>query len=272
MQVYVSHTGVENWGFESSTNKSNLKEVLAELNNSGNFNKIYNTVISNSSISSCSRVFANVKVVDENGYFKFYEELSNETIEIKDIEQDISDYDNILISVFNAESFVNLLDKTVSSSAGKFSYVNEDGQPGNDGDVKPLIQPIDFQLETRLQTLYAFRDGEASLSSLEYPNNSEPCIKYDNKENIDKLNSKILPKDLIEAIRSIWELPSDSGRLRLFQEDALFFITERLLNRKITSERQLLLSMPTGGGKTEAFMIPIIASIYKKYAFAIGWV
>ncbi len=79
-----------------------------------------------------------------------------------------------------------------------------------------------------------------------------------------KKTQSFCQKILVDAIRDIWELPEGVGTLRLFQEDSLFFIMSRLLNTTIPQEKQLLLSMPTGGGKTEAFLIPLLAHIYQE--------
>lgn len=262
MEVYVSHTGIKNWGWYTTSVKGTVKDVVEELNNSGQFPQIYNIVFENGKITSAARIFINVDVISDNNdtCYKYYE--TENTKEIHSISTDISSTDNMLITVFDAEALIELLDESINSSIGQFSYVDDDGNPTH-SDYRPMIQDIDFNVDTKMQTLYEFREGEETLEDLKYDNQSQPVIAYDG-DIINKKKSRILPYDLIGAIRDIWGLDDGEGRLRLFQEDSLFFITERMLKSREIQEKQLLLSMPTGGGKTEAFMIPIIASIYGK--------
>jgi ATP-dependent helicase YprA (DUF1998 family) len=48
------------------------------------------------------------------------------------------------------------------------------------------------------------------------------------------------------------------------QEDSLFYILSKLKNPEMVSKESLLLAIPTGGGKTEAFLIPVISYIHEK--------
>ena len=262
MEIYVSHTGIKNWGFKASSSKDTVREVVEDLNNSGQFPHIFNTVFEGDKIVSAARIFMNVEVISEYSAssYKYYE--AENTKEIRNASIDISSADNLLITVFDAEALIKLLDESINSSIDQFDYIDEDGSSSN-SDYRPMIQDIDFKVETKVQTLYEFREGNASLEELKYDNESQPEILYEEGK-ILKNQSNILPADLIGAIRDIWGLDDGKGSLRLFQEDSLFFITERLLNNQQFNEKQLLLSMPTGGGKTEAFMIPIISSIYEK--------
>ena len=262
MKVYVSHTGIENWGWSFESDKTCVKEIIEEMNNSGLFPQIYNRVFEDGKISSSTRMFADVEVICENNdsCYKYYEHEN--TREIYSDTDELDDSENLLISVFDAEALVRILDSTMKPTVGQLSYVDDDGNTQTT-EYKPMIQGIDFSVESKMQTLYEFVNGEATLEELKYSNGEDPIISYDG-EKIDKKNSKILPADLIDAIREIWGLEDGTGKLRLFQEDSLFFICERLLKQREIHEKQLLLSMPTGGGKTEAFMIPIIADIYSK--------
>lgn len=262
MDIYISHTGIGGWDWHFESDAVSVKEIVTEMNFSGQFPQIYNILFETGKLASCARVFANVDVISENGEasYKFYENES--TVEKKNIDEPLVGSNNLLISVFKADALMNLLGESLKASADPFNYINEDGTPAR-ADYRPMIQNIDFNVDVRQQNLYEFIDGEASLEELKYSDGEKPEIKYSNGL-IEKHSSKILPKDLIGAIREIWGLDDGVGRLRLFQEDSLFFITERLLKAKKFEEKQLLLSMPTGGGKTEAFMIPIIASVYGK--------
>lgn len=260
MKVYVSHTGIQNWGYCFESEKVLLGEVLEEMNDSGQFGRIYNMIVDGKKFSSSTRVFANVEVVEENGNYKFYEK--EETKELKNIEEDLSLYENALISVFNAEALMQLLSDSMKVTTEEFDYVNEDGV-NSKAEIKPMIEEVNFHVETRTQTLFEFNDGELTLEELKYTEEEGPKINYV-QGGFEKKGSKLLPEDIIGAIRDIWGLEEGAGRLRLFQEDALFFICERMLKLGEVKEKQLLLSMPTGGGKTEAFMIPTIASVYNQ--------
>lgn len=261
MKIYVSHTGISDWDCYYESTQAVFMSVIEDMNDSGSFPRIYNIIFENGKLTSSVRAFANVDVIEESdGSIKFYEK--DNTIELKKAEDNISQCENILISVFDPEALMKLLDVSMKVATESFEYINEDGARDSK-DYKPMIQEIDFQSEVKLQTLYEFNEGELTLNELKYSEDEEPSICTENGV-LKKQGSKLLPADLIEAIRDIWGLEKGDGRLRLFQEDALFFICERLLKQTEFREKQLLLSMPTGGGKTEAFMIPIIASIYHK--------
>ena len=45
MKVYVSHTGIQDWGYLFESEKETLCELLEEMNDSGQFNRIYNIVM-----------------------------------------------------------------------------------------------------------------------------------------------------------------------------------------------------------------------------------
>lgn len=263
MKIYVSHTGINGWGYEFSTDESVLEEAIIEMSDSGSFDQIYNIVFIEGKISSSTRIFANVDVVEENDGIsvKFYEK--KETVELKSLRDEIANYSNILISVFEAGALIHLLNASMKVSSDSLVYKNEDGVNVSKT-FRPMIEEVEFQTEVKSQTLYEFVNGKRTLNELKYSNGQVPHIAYDSNGNIDKTQSALLPEDLAEAIQDIWGLEDGNGKLRLFQEDSLFFISEQLLKLNTSKEKHLLLSMPTGGGKTEAFMIPIISSIYEK--------
>ncbi len=263
MKVYISHTGIEGWdNFIEICNASTLGELIDKMNDSGRFKKIYNIVFEGNSLSSSTRIFKNIDVIEDvRSYtFRYYE--NEHSKELRNINDSIDSSDSILISVFCAESLVNLLNESMKISSDCFNYKNEDGVDSKT-DFKPMIYEIDFQTDLKLQTQYEFNDGEVTLEQLKYLSSEKPSIAYDLDGSFNKEDSHLLPEELIGAIRDIWGIDDGKGRLRLFQEDSLFFIGERLLIKNVEKEKQLLLSMPTGGGKTEAFMIPIISSIYQ---------
>ena len=54
MKIYVSHTGINGWGYEFSTDESVLEEAIIEMSDSGSFDQIYNIVFIEGKISSVS--------------------------------------------------------------------------------------------------------------------------------------------------------------------------------------------------------------------------
>lgn len=264
MKIYFSHTGIENWKpFVEMHSVSDVHDLVFKLNDLDEYRGIPNILTENGKISSSARVFFNIEVLTEttnNSLMRFYEKKN--TKECRNLAESLSGVENVLIAVFDASIIGSLLDEAMKFATERFSFKNEDGVDTSK-EYKPMIQEIDFNTELQSQTLYEFCNGSTTLQELEYGNDEQPCINYENGFPV-KSKSKIVPSDLNVAIRKIWGLEEGTGSLRLFQEDALFFIMEQLLGGSESNEKQLLLSMPTGGGKTEAFMIPLIASIYHK--------
>lgn len=259
MKVYFSKTGIKDIdNFYDLPSSHTLLEVINEISTPNNHLKA--TVLSGNSISSACRVFANVDVKSSpelNNSYKFFE--NEKTVEIKNINLPLDAFDNILVSIFDINEVIELLDKGLSlegSTSCSDDYIDKNGTL-KQLKQKPMIERIG-QENIIFEEIYKFKNGDTSLASLEMKKNKQEILLKNGK--YDKVNSKILPSLLADAIRDLWELPSGAGTLRLFQEDALFSITDRLINSN--KGRSLLLSMPTGGGKTEAFMIPVISNIF----------
>lgn len=265
MEVYFSHTGINNYEPELKIKYSgSYLELLDTINQITGYEEIKNRVVSANKISSGARIFANAQVkksiISGNAIYKFYED--EDTFEVTNLSEDIpSKVENILIAIFDAEKLLKMLNNSLTQQpTKKFEYYDA-AQRLKCKDYKPTIGTIQFDFDVKKENIHGFKNGETSLESLKFSTLEEPIIKFDENGFI-KSESKILSEDLVEAIREIWELPSGAGTLRLFQEDSLFFIMARLMKIGYPKEKQLLLSMPTGGGKTEAFMIPILARIY----------
>ena len=64
-----------------------------------------------------------------------------------------------------------------------------------------------------------------------------------------------------QRLRISGKIHKDSS-LRLFQEDTLRHILNEISKPNDMIKQPLLLSIPTGGGKTEAFLIPLIAHLF----------
>lgn len=266
MKVYFSHTGINNYMPEIDITYSGTCEGLIDsINIINGYSQLKNVVLEKGKLSSNTRIFVNI-VVNKSiksgvQVYKFYE--NDRTKEITNIYDLIdNEVNNILITIFDAESLLNMINKSLTEQSVKFDYHDERGI-NRSKEYKPTIKNLQFDYDVLKEDIYGFKNGETTLESLKYSSYESPSIIY-NENGFLKQNSKLLVEDLVEAIREIWDLPKGIGTLRLFQEDSLFFMMARLFNIGYPKEKHLLLSMPTGGGKTEAFMIPILARVYHK--------
>lgn len=269
MKVYFSHTGENNlMPVLDLEPTSTYSQLIDRINSVPEIVGIKSKIALSGKILSSARIFINVQVkettINNTTYYKFFEKEN--TIEISSLANSMDgSEENVLISLFDPESLLKLLDKgqaLVSGNQFQFDYTDETGTHKHCKSL-PSIDNIDFALDTEREYIYGFKNGETTLEQLMIRPGEKARVAYCGDE-FDKKNSRLLPQDMVEAIREIWELPNGEGSLRLFQEDSLFFIMAKLLGEKYPKEKQLLLSMPTGGGKTEAFMIPLLSHIYLK--------
>lgn len=267
MKVYFSHTGLQ--GILPSVevgDRRNIREIIDYINSLPDMSGLKPHISNNGKLSSSARIFSDILVeefdVNDHTFTKYFE--SSATCEWGSMGDTVPENaKNVMISLFEPGVLLKLLDQGTAPQDGPrqiLQYIDVNGMEKIHA-LKPTISNIEFEFDTRKEYIHEFQKGEASLESLKIPTGSKAHIEF-NKDEFDKLQSKLLPEDMVEAIRSIWELSKGEGTLRLFQEDALFFIMARLLNLELPKEKQLLLSMPTGGGKTEAFMIPLLSHIY----------
>lgn len=268
MKVYFSHTGLSNYlPVIEVDNCNTLIEIINKLNQTDDYNGIKSMTLSdNGKILSSVRVFANIEVIEKEQsgkhLYSYYENESS--VEIKSASQPFSNYANLLISYFYPKELLSLVREAMTGTERLREYTDEIGSKKTLIN-KPIILDKEFEdsVDVFEEDVYEFKTGETTLEALAYEIDESVEIEY--KDGLFyKEKSKLIPKDMVEAIRDLWDLPKGIGSLRLFQEDALFFIMAKLLKMNNTIENQLLLSMPTGGGKTEAFMIPLLANIYRK--------
>lgn len=267
MKIYFSHTGINHLKpvLEMACEGTYL-DLINAINALPDLVGIKSSIVLEGSLLSSARLFGNVEVIEKeiNGSknYKYYEK--EDTFEITQLSQKVpSDVNNILISIFDPAILLHLLElgqAPVDGDSQKFNYIDEEGNEKNTKYL-PAINNIDFDFDVISEDIYAFKAGETTLEQLKIKKGDIPVINFQGEE-FDKGSSRLLPEDMVDAIREIWELPMGKGALRLFQEDALFFIMARLMKAPYPKEKELLLSMPTGGGKTEAFMIPLLSHIY----------
>ena len=268
MNVFFSHTGINNLlPFIAIDCKGTYFDLLNEINAMPDYSGLKSQIAIEGKVVSGARVFANIEVEEREiagkKNYKFYEKES--TIEISDLKTVITDdIENVLFSIFDSEKLLHLLNRgqapKLDGSKEKLSYIDENGVQKTTY-LLPNIDNIDFETELKREEIYGFKSGETTLEHLKIEKGAQPKIVFEG-EAFKKNESKLLPADMVEAIREIWDLAEGEGSLRLFQEDALFFIMAKLLKAPYPKEKELLLSMPTGGGKTEAFMIPLLSHIY----------
>lgn len=272
VKVFFSHTGnpiiKDIKCIECSS--GSILDIINELNFSKGLLGIKAHLLNdNNKILSHVRIFKNIDIKETENTVCFYENI--DTTEIRTINEDemINDNECVLITLFQPEFLVNLINEGLSFSQQYFSYRDVNGIE-EEKPFRPVISQIEnIELNMVKEEVKEFKFGETNLSELSIGKNDKAVVVY-RDESFDKHRSRLLPEEIVDAIRDIWELPQGEGKLRLFQEDALFFIMAKLLNQQYPTEKQLLLSMPTGGGKTEAFMIPIVSYIFKDKQFNPG--
>ena len=268
MKVFFSHTGFHNLlpMYDVDVHGSFL-DLVNEINAIHGLAGIKSKIVMGNKIASGARVFANVQIhethINDRVFYKYYEKET--TYEISGLNQALSeDIDNILISLFDPKVLLDLLNRGQAPNCNgdkvPFPYVDLEGTPKTMRCL-PSIDNIDFDFDIKREYIYGFKPGETSLEQLRIERGEKASLAINDGE-FDNHHTRLLPSDMVDAIRDIWELPDGTGSLRLFQEDALFFIMSKLLKATYPKEKQLLLSMPTGGGKTEAFMIPLLSHIY----------
>lgn len=243
--------GEEEYDFEGE-----LMDLIAAINS--NHPGFRNLVIGrDNKILSSVRIYKNIKIEDGRV-------LDNdETKPIYDIHENITNDENVLFSIYNAKKFAKLLEETLKTPRSKLEYTDPKRLEPSTSDYKKFLEEIKGSVEEGIKK---FESGNSSLKDLLIPNGKFIDINIRKTEDItdlfDRKNSKLLPESLIHAIMKIWELDSTDTKLYAHQEDALFYILGKLHKPNEVPKEALLLSIPTGGGKTEAFLIPIISHIY----------
>jgi len=264
MQVYLSHLGEAAFqGLREFETKSNsLRAILTELESThpGTLRVLCDGEKGNWRLKPHVSVYTDVKLSADGE--AIYDSEDTRELKTEHMDQDLSNVDSILISVFDPERFKDrLVELMWSDNVGSFSYFDENGKKYEKEFQSYFSGKIMGPIP---EAIYPFRDGEATLASLA----TDGAIHFvrnevaaDDFTVFDRRASQVLPRNLVKSLQELWDLDSASARLRRFQEDCLFFILGKLREPDALKCEALLLSIPTGGGKTEAFTIPLVAHV-----------
>ena len=174
-----------------------------------------------------------------------------DTQPVSDLDEALAPSDNLLVARFDPDRLMTVLTETLAATDERLEHA--DGSHGyrafmSGPDEAAGNQPLWVRGEP--EALYPFTSGR-------------PILELVTAGSLSLNQDKLIPARLRDAIADLWEL-GDDFRLRLFQEEALLHILRELRASEASARRPLLLSIPTGGGKTEAFLIPLIAHLYDR--------
>ena len=157
---------------------------------------------------------------------------------------------NLLISLFRPDEIVRFLLDNLAGEA-----------PSDSSARNPQSRALSPSwAEHNGQTLFARADPEPIYAFTQ----GRPVAELLTRERICVEFNQLLPEVLARALAVVLDASPDLNqfRLRAFQEDVLRHVLEQLgRDEEELSAQPLLLSIPTGGGKTEAFLAPLLARL-----------
>lgn len=158
---------------------------------------------------------------------------------------------NVLVSLFRPDEIVRFLLETLAGEAPT--------DPSQRGSKARLLSRSTSTHNG--QTLFARAEPEPIYGFT----SGRPVSELLVEDEINVSRDQLLPRSLAGALATVLDAPSDLSvfRLRAFQEDVLRHALGELngANSGSSSPQPLLLSIPTGGGKTEAFLAPLLAHL-----------
>ena len=250
LNVYISHLGEKPlYGINEplTCSPGTLQEILEQIE--ALYPGFWELMVDaeKNKLRSSTLVYKNIEVDYEGRW------LEGQTTEpLTRLDGLISNSDsNLLIALFNPDRLMTVLTEALSATEARLEHAN------GTNSYRAFMSGPDDTLGNQVlwcrsepNALYPFRNGRI-ISELV------------TDDLISLAQDKLVPARLRDAIANLWELDNDF-QLRLFQEEALLHILHEL-RASVASERHpLLLSIPTGGGKTEAFLIPLIAHLYDR--------
>lgn len=247
VQVYIAHLGeppLQGVRRVESCKPGTLQVILTQIEKKhpGFLNLVLDADYK--TLQSSVHIFRQIETYDDGRWLE-----GPETKPVSSLDEIIEAGENLLIAIYNPDRAMHLLVDTLTSSEEKLLHAS--GQAGYRAFLSAPEDMIGSQTlwrSTGPEPLYSFRSGRL-ISELVA------------EDRISIRDERLIPAPLRDAISHLWELGPDF-RLRLFQEEALLHILHQLYAPDISSRHPLLLSIPTGGGKTEAFLIPLIAYLY----------
>jgi ATP-dependent helicase YprA (DUF1998 family) len=264
VQVYFSHLGQdvikkietnpENFNFSGE-----LFKLIAIINEK--YPGFKNCILDNNDkILSSVRIYKNIILDTDNRILD-----GEQTKELTDIKNNITHLDNIFFSSFDPKNIGHIIDQTIVHSPGTLKNKHPDRNEIVESDYSTFIGEIHGPIE---EIIFEFKNGECTLHELEFENGQSIKIDLNETSNLfhifNRKKSKVIPAPLAKAMEKILDLPSEETFLRAHQEDVLFFTLGKLLHSQKIPFEALLLSIPTGGGKTEAFLIPALSHIFNQ--------
>jgi superfamily II DNA/RNA helicase len=249
VDVYISHLGEKPLqGVQQPENcaPGTLREVLEqiEVRRLGFLSLVI--APDGAGLRSSVLVYKNIEVDHEGRWLE-----GVDTEAVSSLDAQLSMVDNVLVALFDPDHLIGLLTETLTDTSDRLEHAG-----GSSGYRAFMSGPEDslgtqpLWLRSEPESLYPFRSGR-------------PISDLVTKGRISLEEEKLIPDRLRNAIAQLWELDDDFC-LRLFQEEALIHILRELHTSETAMRHPLLLSIPTGGGKTEAFLIPLIAHLYDR--------
>lgn len=221
-------------------------------------------------IRSCALLVKNVTVTNDGRILL----EKNVAKQITTLAEPVGEGDNLLISLFDVQFIDSLLTEGLALPEETYHYEDEEGRPKRDY-FRSYVLPVQRNL-THLENVPAFVDSAVEIRQLMFElTDDENFMRFSLRPGADTLDcfvredSRVIPAPLAPALYGLLadsDEVSPQAHLRLFQEDALFFILAKLWRPDCIREKALLLSIPTGGGKTEAFVFPLISHILARKA------
>jgi len=249
IDVYISHLGeqpLQGVKEPESYPPGTLREVLEQIDSRhpGFFGLVVTP--DKSALRPSVLAYRNIEIDHEGRWLE-----GPHTQPVAQLDEHLPANDNLLIALFDPDRLMELL--TAALTESDVRLVHAGGTSGYRAFMSGPDDVIGNQplwLRSEPEPLYPFRNGRPIADLL-----TEGLISLD--------QDKLIPARLWEAMAQLWELGSDF-QLRLFQEEVLVHILRELRAPEAYERRPLLLSIPTGGGKTEAFLIPLIAHLYDR--------
>lgn len=264
VQIYYSHLGqdafkkIDEWP-ENFSYSGEIAKLIDKVN--AKYPGFKNCILDEKGrILSSVRIYKNVVIDTDNRILD-----GDETNEIVDLKSNVIDSDNVFFSSYDPQRIGKLIETTLVRPPGKLRIKHHERDEFIEKDYSTFIEGISEPIE---ETIYQFKNGECTLNELEIEStNSIEIIINENADLFgifERKRSKIIPEPLTNALVKILELSTKDTYLRAHQEDVLFYILGKLNHSQKVPFDALLLSIPTGGGKTEAFLIPAISHIFNE--------